>query len=356
MEIKKIDIDSISLEELEGLEDIPRWETCKDILTSTKIDKYSKVYLYMAILSYKYGGAYHSDNITSVNLKQYHLFFQSDIVYFDYEGGRPFIDFHYTKNPKNTFWKFFITKIIFHFVLEKTVKISSQFFLESLVSFAYPIFYRTATIGSQAIGTIVSEKVMSLSSELFHECCKCNLIDQRGFWLTDLDRNHLVDSSLCKSIIEILHIHKIKSVYDFGCGNGYYTSKINEAGISCHGFDGNPKTLTSNCSVLDLTEKLLLPTVDCLISLEVGEHIPVEYESIFLDNITKSCSKLLIISWAIEGQGGVGHFNCRNNDYIIKQIESRGFTLSPEDTDLVKLNIIHQYFHNTLMVFRKNPV
>ena len=89
-------------------------------------------------------------------------------------------------------------------------------------------------------------------------------------------------------------------------------------------------------------------------SLEVGEHIPAEFEDVFISNITKHVKKTLIISWAVEGQGGDGHVNCKNNDYIIAQIEERGFKYNKKaSTELRKAATNASWFSYTLMVFNK---
>jgi hypothetical protein len=52
----------------------------------------------------------------------------------------------------------------------------------------------------------------------------------------------------------------------------------------------------------------------------VAEHIPPEYESIFIENLISCNRKGIILSWAIPGQGGHGHFNEKPNDYVIDLI------------------------------------
>ena len=64
---------------------------------------------------------------------------------------------------------------------------------------------------------------------------------------------------------------------------------------------------------------------DWILSLEVGEHIPKEFESAFIQNLTRNAKKGIIISWAIKGQGGYGHFNEQNNKYIKNLLYKFGF-------------------------------
>jgi tryptophanyl-tRNA synthetase len=92
---------------------------------------------------------------------------------------------------------------------------------------------------------------------------------------------------------------------------------------------------------------------DCVLSLEVGEHIPKEYESVFIDNVCSHTNNLLIISWAVVGQGGDGHINCQNNEYVINQIESRGLLYNPLKSKELRESATIGWFKNTIMVFYK---
>ena len=56
----------------------------------------------------------------------------------------------------------------------------------------------------------------------------------------------------------------------------------------------------------------------------------MKYEQIYIDNLCNASKKDIILSWAVEGQGGDGHVNCRNNDYVIKEMSLRGFMLDIE--------------------------
>ena len=90
---------------------------------------------------------------------------------------------------------------------------------------------------------------------------------------------------------------------------------------------------------------------DISISLEVGEHIPVEYEQIFLDNIVANTTTIVVLSWAIPGQIGNGHINCRENEYIIQQMANRGFIL--DKNILEKRKQFKNWFKDSLMLFTR---
>jgi hypothetical protein len=82
----------------------------------------------------------------------------------------------------------------------------------------------------------------------------------------------------------------------------------------------------------------------------------LKYENIFLRNLVNLSSERIIISWAIEGQGGCGHVNERNNDYVINRFKDKGFEYIVEATDFLRTCVAECpcfWFKNTIMVFDK---
>jgi hypothetical protein len=151
---------------------------------------------------------------------------------------------------------------------------------------------------------------------------------------------------------EILRIFpKEKQIFDLGCGLNNYVSILNILGFKAWGYDS-----------LDLGSKYFtkcnlaypMPPVKAnVISFEVGEHIPQEFESQFLDNLCNFGGNVLM-SWAIPGQAGIGHINCRTNEWVIQQMEARGYRINWKETDQVRqaLEFCHcNWFRNTIMFF-----
>jgi hypothetical protein len=182
-------------------------------------------------------------------------------------------------------------------------------------------------------------------------------ISENGSWLID-DVNtseHCFDESLSKAIIEFISKNKYQTLYDLGCGLGNYVSEIKKSGFVIEGYDGNPytETLTNGlCKVLDLSKPQKFEMRDCTISLEVGEHIPKEFEDIYINNLCES-SENLILSWAIEGQGGYGHVNCRNNDWVIWMMKQWGYGYNKKNSEYFRDASTLSWFKDTIMVFKK---
>jgi 2-polyprenyl-3-methyl-5-hydroxy-6-metoxy-1,4-benzoquinol methylase len=183
-------------------------------------------------------------------------------------------------------------------------------------------------------------------------------INDLGFWETTDETGHIHDRSICAALSQYLADKQAKTVVDFGCGLGDYAKAFKADGYKVDAYDGNPNTETLSggiAKVLDLSKQFYLgKKFDVVLSLEVGEHIPKEFEEQFIDNITKHAKKHLVISWAIEGQGGSGHVNCANNDYIIGQIVDRGFKHNPKDSQTIRKAATNaSWFGYTIMVFDK---
>jgi SAM-dependent methyltransferase len=151
-----------------------------------------------------------------------------------------------------------------------------------------------------------------------------------------------------------------RTVYDFGCGPGNYLKVLYDKGFECMGFEGDPTPLDQRAfnGILkaDISEPMKYLKKwhkGHVVCLETMEHIPAQYMQTALDNINVICNGRLVMSWAIVGQGGRGHFNEMNNPEVIAIIEPLGFkkndTLTEEGRKYV--DDWAPYFRNTVMVF-----
>jgi cyclopropane fatty-acyl-phospholipid synthase-like methyltransferase len=178
-----------------------------------------------------------------------------------------------------------------------------------------------------------------------------------GFWEGGGHDNHLFDNSLANELLSLFKNLKIKNILDLGCGTGDYTKFFISNGIVCDGYDGNPNTPEVSdgvCGVINLAHPIDLGNkFDCVLSLEVGEHLPKEYEDIFIQNLDKHSTGLIIISWAIPGQGGGGHFNEQSNEYITEKFIKLGYVRNYDMEAPLRRSPKYHWFKNTIMVFIK---
>lgn len=182
------------------------------------------------------------------------------------------------------------------------------------------------------------------------------MIHDRGYWVGLNVRNeHAYDSVLSESLLTFTKQEQ-GSYIDFGCGLGNYVKHLRDNGVNIRGYDGNPETPTLSdgyCEVLDLSQPANVEPVDWVISLEVGEHLPAQYEDIFIDNLHRHNTKGIILSWAVKGQGGHGHFNEQNNDYVKEKICKLGYINDVEQENFFRERCSLGWFRNTIMVFRR---
>lgn len=185
------------------------------------------------------------------------------------------------------------------------------------------------------------------------------IIEESGIWdLSDnVELHHAHDKGLEEELLNFF-IKKNESVVDLGCGLGNYVKALKNNNIEVMGYDGNPNTkiLTNNmCDIIDLSKKFKLDKYyDWVMSLEVGEHLPKKYEDIFINNLHNNNKLGIILSWASIGQGGEGHVNEQNEDYIKSKFINLGYINDIETETKFRNASKLSWFKNTIMVFRKN--
>jgi hypothetical protein len=183
---------------------------------------------------------------------------------------------------------------------------------------------------------------------------------QTGIWSIEAaeKKGHKHDEKLVRNIIRIYPPQSTAA--DLGCGDGWYCKKLFEARWPVvHGYEGTPEMAKNGyfpaVFTMDLSEPQYMPTpYDFVLCLEVGEHIPEAREQTFLDNINLFASQYLVLSWAVPGQGGRGHFNERPNTYIIGQMEKRGWKLSAKTTAKLRSYTTYKWFRNSIMAFKRD--
>jgi hypothetical protein len=217
---------------------------------------------------------------------------------------------------------------------------------------------RKLLIATLVLGLFVlSPKIYKKGRKITNNIRKIMCVHENGFW-TDRYATHFFDEGLSTSLKDFFENESSSSCVDFGCGAyGYYVKYFKDHNLNFEGFDGNPhapKLSNGLVKVMDLSQDFnLKKKYDWVISLEVAEHIPKQFESTYLNNLIKHCEKGIIISWALVGQKGIGHVNCQNNDYVKAVFEQKGFINDLEAEKDLRINAGHTWFKNTVMVFRK---
>lgn len=150
------------------------------------------------------------------------------------------------------------------------------------------------------------------------------------------------------------------SVLDLGAGSGQYGLHFAaaRAGVNYTGVDGalNVERFTNGrVRWEDLTAPILHAEspYDFVMSLEVGEHIPGRLEDAFFANVDANNVCGAALSWAIPGQGGNGHVNCRDNAYVIAKMAALGYAYDAAIADAGRAAAELYWFRDTFMFFRR---
>lgn len=157
------------------------------------------------------------------------------------------------------------------------------------------------------------------------------------------------------------YLPKDEQVIDIGCGRGSYLAYLEDIKFQhLTGVEGikQHKEFNGQIENKDLTIEFDLGIKGNVICIEVGEHIPEKYLPVFIDNICRhvALNHKIILSWAIRLQGGLGHVSCKDNMWVQREMEKRGFELLIDDS-IAARNVIESknchWFQNSLMIFKK---
>ncbi len=191
----------------------------------------------------------------------------------------------------------------------------------------------------------------------FAETCSAG-VHPNGYWYgDDAAREHQFDGWLASSLADFFVKERATTIGDLGCGKADYVKVLLAYQFDCEGYDGNPDTVSLSdglAKVADLSAPLDFgKTFDWILALEVAEHIPKPFETTFIENLHRHNTRGIVISWAVKGQGGYGHFNEQNNDYVKALFKKYGYENDIEAENALRSNASLWWFKHSLMVFRR---
>ncbi len=182
------------------------------------------------------------------------------------------------------------------------------------------------------------------------------LTTDTGAWTTKDGMFHKHDKPLADELCEFFTDgHADQSVLDIGCGKGDYVTALRGVDVEANGIDGNPNTPEISggvCDVADVSQPIDRPA-DWVFCMEVGEHVPVEFEDSVFANVCNNARRGIILSWAEPGQGGLGHVNEQLPEFVRKRIEARGFRLDQQATERLRSRSTLPWFQRNLQVFER---
>jgi 2-polyprenyl-3-methyl-5-hydroxy-6-metoxy-1,4-benzoquinol methylase len=161
----------------------------------------------------------------------------------------------------------------------------------------------------------------------------------------------------------LIDLLRPKSVIDVGCGVGTWLSVFNTHGIKDFiGIDGE----YVDAQMLEIPAAAFMPTdikkpfrlerrYDLVITLEVAEHLPIEFASVYVESLI-NLGPVILFSAAIPFQGGANHINEQWPEYWVEHFRMRGFTV----IDCIRRrfwrnqNMKWWYAQNTLLFVENN--
>jgi len=156
----------------------------------------------------------------------------------------------------------------------------------------------------------------------------------------------------------------VRSVVDFGCGQGAWLSVWADSGASVAGVDGpyiDSRHLLidpGDFHAADLRAPIDLGRqFDLVQTLEVAEHLPAAKAEQFIKTLTAHGSRILF-SAAVPGQGGENHVNEQPPDYWRMLFRERGYAAFDYLRPLVFEDpaIARWYRFNTILYIRDDIV
>lgn len=146
-----------------------------------------------------------------------------------------------------------------------------------------------------------------------------------GAWILSPGSCYHLDVVFAKCVSDMV---QGGSLTELGAGKGCYTAYMKAHGVKIvAAVDGarNIGDLTKGLvTTWDLTQPMEAKA-DWVMSLEVAEHIPMEFEDAFLDNVVRNARCYVILSWSKTTKAGSGHVNARNRTYVYNKMRTLGF-------------------------------
>lgn len=155
---------------------------------------------------------------------------------------------------------------------------------------------------------------------------------------------------------------EIETIVDVGCGNGDMLAPLVES-YQVLGVDfskGARESLVIPHEYYldhDLTTPMkdLPEQRDLVMSLEVWEHIPEQFEDQYVANLLAFNPKHLIVSCAEPGQWGRHHYNCSGVDEVRRKMSGLGYTVSEDLTEKWrKIKYLATFYRKNTLVFHRD--
>jgi 2-polyprenyl-3-methyl-5-hydroxy-6-metoxy-1,4-benzoquinol methylase len=158
-----------------------------------------------------------------------------------------------------------------------------------------------------------------------------------------------------------------ESIVEFGCGVGrFLMAFVKAANIDPYnyiGYDGTDYLKNSQipnfnfCKInfIKLSDKANFIKFDMVVSLEVAEHLPIEYADKFIGLLTGHAKKTILFSAAQVNQGGDGHVNENSLEYWEQKFNQQGFKKIDILRSMIKNNkAVPFWYRNNIFIYERS--
>ncbi len=163
-----------------------------------------------------------------------------------------------------------------------------------------------------------------------------------GTFRTDLEVKFMASHRPEKLIDAVIREYRPSSVLDLGCGSGAALDHFVERGVTdAWGVEGSSAAIglsarPERIRLHDLRRPLDLGRrFDLIYSYEFLEHVAPAHVETLVDTFARHSDRIVMTA-AVPGQGGYGHFNEQPPEYWIDLFGRRGFRLDETRTAMLR--------------------
>jgi len=189
-------------------------------------------------------------------------------------------------------------------------------------------------------------------------------VSATGKWcITSLSR-YPDDPGFAAGVAEFLVAEGAASTLDVGSGSGAIAEVVAARGIRVLGVDGNPRSVLDSRAFenggradfrsIDLSEPfpLELGSFDWVMSFAVAEHVPFNFEHIFVTNLQSTARAGILLVWDERSATGTGHVNSRDELEVLRIFNALGFDVDVPATDELR-GIASLRWYKLVLVLRR---
>jgi hypothetical protein len=134
-------------------------------------------------------------------------------------------------------------------------------------------------------------------------------------------------------------IPKTDTIIDIGAQSGHVTRRLKDLGYDIIGIDGTPGIdeisdgLVKECDITTLKPEQSIFNADWGIFINVGEHVPVELESLLVEGVSSIPRVGLMVAWADQLTPDKKVYNRRPDYYVASIFGHAGWVVNEELTE-----------------------